>query len=144
MAHIIRLIEDHNSLHICACTLAISAESPSPFPETAFDELQRFRLALNVHLAEEAHFMAGTISVGRAEFARHADAHRHRFADLIAEWETYLGEWNGETIGADWHGFGGATRWIMGCLREQMRAENAVLYPLAMQHGLVTPEPALN
>jgi len=144
MTHIIRLIEDHNALDTCAWTLAILAESPSPVPETAFDELQKFRCALNTHLAEESHFMASRGGVGRDEFARHASEHEHRFADLVAEWETYLGEWNQETMGEDWTSFGTATRWIMGRLRAQIQAENAVLYPLALRHGLVTLRPALN
>ncbi|CAN5371279.1 hypothetical protein BH10PSE13_BH10PSE13_08580 [soil metagenome] len=137
MTHIIRLIEDHTALDTCACTLAILTESPSPMPETAFDELQRFRDALNTHLAEEAGFLKGMTGVGRVEFARHAAAHEHRFADLVVEWETYLSEWSEETIGEDWVNFGVATRWMMGRLREQIKAENAILYPLAVQHGVV-------
>lgn len=137
MTHIIRLIEDHQALDTCACTLAILAESPSPMPETAFDELQKFRHALQRHLHEESRFMQGRSGAGRAAFARHAAAHEDRFADLVAEWEIYLTEWSQEAIGEDWAGFGTATRWMMRRLRDQIKAENEILYPLAVKHGAV-------
>lgn len=141
MTHIARLIEDHDSLDRSASALALLAETPSAAPDSAFDELQRLRHALNAHLAEEAGFMKGTNGIGRVEFAQHAHAHRHRFADLVAEWETYLAEWTEETIGEDWSGFGAATRWMMKRLRQQIKAENDVLYPLALRHGLVRLQP---
>jgi hypothetical protein len=127
MTHILRLIEDHEMLDASACTLSILADAPSPMPEAAFDQLQQFRHALTAHLAEEAVFLKDARKVGNGEFASHSAAHSHDFADLVSEWETYLSEWSEDTIGEDWIAFGGATRWMMRRLREQISAENAVL-----------------
>lgn len=141
MTHILRLIEDHVVLDAAAATLAILAEGVAPRPETAFDELQRFRAALSQHVGEETAMIAGSTAPGLKEFSVHAEAHRDEFADLVAEWETYLHEWSEENIREDWSGFGNATRWMMARVREQIRVENAVLYPLALQHGLATLQP---
>lgn len=138
MTHILRLIQDHTLLDTAAATLAILAEGVASQPEMAFDELQRFRHTLAQHLNEEAKVIAASHEHGVTPFAEHAAAHRDAFADLVAEWETYLREWSEDNIREDWTGFGDATRWMMGRLREQIRAENDILYPLAVKHGLVS------
>lgn len=138
MHNLARLVEEHDALADAARTLIALATEECGRPAEAHRELTHFREELDAHLAAEADFMyADEMRKDPTRLDTEIIAFEQEFADLKNNWADYLAQWSLEAITADWAGFASATTMMMHRLLERIEAENAVLYPLALQHGRI-------
>ena len=59
------------------------------------------------------------------------------FEALRCDWRAYLADWDAECIAADWAGFQTETAAVMARLRERVRAETDLIYPVALKRGMI-------
>jgi hypothetical protein len=139
MQNIGRLIEEHKALGGLIEKLLAVAGSASSDGAEAYDALRAFACQLEAHLAAEATFIyADHMRASHAPLDHAVERFEADFADLKCEWSTYLHEWTEDNICVDRDGFADATAWMMERMLARIEAENAVLYPLALQHGRIS------
>lgn len=131
MLDIASLIAEHDRLAQLSERLLRIATSGQGDATDAFLALRELACELDTHLAGEdgaiyAHALGASGAVARFEA---------EFADLTAEWATYLREWTLENIHEDWDGFAYETARMMGRLTDRIAAENRLLLPLALKSG---------
>jgi len=133
-----QLIDDHEGLAIEAKRLIALVSQQESHAAQAYDQLCKFRNQLDTHLYAEADFIyADEMRKDPSRLETEIIAFEQEFADLKADWGDYLTEWSEDNIASDWAEFAGVTARMMGRLLERIAAENAVLYPLALQHGRI-------
>lgn len=90
------------------------------------------------HLSHEDSFIYPRMMTGgSAESARAAQAFIDEFAELREDWGLYLTEWNAECIAADWAGFRHHTDALIARLAHRVRAENELLYTVALKNSVI-------
>jgi len=137
MQNFIELLKDHALLLSAGRSLADIVAPPDPAPGPAFDALRRLARLLAAHLHAEAEFIRLDGENVNQEFAALSASHGALFDELVAEWTTYLNDWNAERIAQDWPTFGADTRRILARLATQLETENQSLYPAALKYGLI-------
>lgn len=133
-----RLIDDHETMTNAVEDLMALAAQQDPSPAQAYAQLCDFKAQLHTHLEAEADFIyAEEMRKDPTRLDAEVIAFEREFADLKNNWGAYLAEWSKDAIEADWTGFSSATMLMMRRLLERIEAENAILYPLALQHGRI-------
>lgn len=137
MQNLMNLINDHQVLdQMAADIMALSASEPDA--AAGYRMLGAFKARLDDHLADEADFLYEDHM--RADPTRMDDEVRRftrAFEDLTAQWGRYLVEWTEDGMSRDWDGFVRSSQAIMQRMRQRIAQENAVLYPLALQHSRI-------
>lgn len=138
MQNLAQLIEDHDTLAWGVKRLTEIASSPEPHAEQAYDQLRIFSDQLDAHLYAEADFIyADEMRKDPSRLDKEIIEFEQEFLDLKNDWHMYLTEWSEENMAVDWMEFSRHTLHMMGRLLERIEKENAVLYPLALQHARI-------
>ncbi|WP_164857176.1 hemerythrin domain-containing protein [Sphingomonas crocodyli] len=128
------LMIEHDRLDRLAIEL-LEIVAGEPDPATALAVRADLSVTLDDHLSKEDGFLYDRL-LGNAEEdcypARVREFHSC-FAALAADWKDYLQLWDNECVSADWTGFVSETAAMMERLRARIKAENDLLYPLALQ-----------
>ncbi len=133
-----QLIDDHEALSGATKNLIALVSQEQSCATTAHDQLSAFRDLLHTHLQAEADFIyADELRKDPSRLDNEVTAFEQEFSDLKRDWGRYLVKWSKDNIAADRSKFSDETVRMMGRLLERIEAENAVLYPLALQHGRI-------
>lgn len=133
-----RLIAEHSRIDLAVGEMLDLVAEATPDLDAVVLKLTDLACELRGHLANEDSFiyprMIAAKNTAMSEIARSFVA---EFAVLRHDWGLYLGEWTGETIEADWENFRTETRSMMHRLAARVSAENELLYPAALQNGVI-------
>lgn len=126
------LMREHDVL------VALGADLETALDSTDTDMMAaaQARLAglLVAHLAREDSAIYPKLLLGNdASAAAAARAVVDEFVDLARDWRGHLTRWTPEHIAAETASFADATRVLLARLRQRVRRENELLYPLALQ-----------
>lgn len=133
-----QLIDDHEALTGATKNLITLVSQAQSCATTAYKQLCSFRDLLDTHLKAEADFIyADELRKDPSRLNNEVAAFEQAFSDLRNDWGAYLLRWSENTIASDWSKFSDETARMMGRLLERIEAENAVLYPLALQYGRI-------
>jgi hypothetical protein len=137
LQNFIELLKDHTLIlsHIKSLRDIVAHDEPSPGP--ALHALRRLARLLDAHLRAEADFIRLEGENEHHEFTDLTESHGKLFDAMVAEWTTYLREWDEERVGTDWDGFVHQTGRILDWLTAQVEMENRSLYPAALKYGLI-------
>lgn len=132
------LIDDHDAIDALADQLISAARSDQATAAECRTLLRAFVRRLRAHEAAEATFLRNDAPV-HGRFATEARAFHAEFAELAAGWRGYLRRWTESAITDDRPGFIGETTDMMTALKLRIVRGNTVIYPLAVEAGLITP-----
>jgi hypothetical protein len=132
-----QLLREHDAIDALTERLEACCRSSRPDPEGAVRLRTAIKDAFDSHLDhEDVAIYAELLKSGgqSAETIRHFE---DKFARLGADWERYLTEWDAECLAADWDTFREETTVLMARVRERTREETSLIYPLALQKGVI-------
>lgn len=132
-----RLIEDHDLIDQLARKLETIAEADCAEPVEAVRVLMNLSCAVSEHLAYEDRTVYSRLIDAKPRLAEPAIDFEQTFQQLRADWLAYLSDWNGETLTLDWACFCDETKAMMARLRTRVGDETDLIYPTAMQRGLI-------
>lgn len=133
-----RLMSEHQRIDKAIVRLRKLIESDLPDVAAVVIALSDLSAELGSHLAHEDSFIYPRMIAGsNAESSQTARAFVSEFADLTRDWNLYLSEWSWECIQADWKSFRAETDRMMGRLALRVRAENNLLYSIALKNNAI-------
>lgn len=131
------LISEHEHLEtLCLkLTAAVRQEKQVSYALALRGDLSQ---ALEEHLSgEDASLYAQESRACDRDFRKVASDFSEDFSHLASAWADYLYGWDAESIHADWEGFADETSDMMQRIIRRIFEENSVLYPLALEKGLI-------
>ena len=132
------LMADHYVIEALAHELLDLARAPGPQIDAASDALQMLAEAVRDHLAvEDPMLYATAIAV---DGSRHDGIVTATIGDLEALkecWTRYLYRWDRPHITRAWALFGEETEIMLDLLKDRVARETAILYSLALHHGVI-------
>lgn len=133
-----RLIREHDAIDVLAGRLAAAAKL-NQSTDQIMVLLWDLSLAVSEHLRHEDRTVYQPLLDEPADTKKMASSQdfERMFQDLRSDWEQYLGDWNSETVAADRATFKHETETMVIRLRERVRAETSLIYPVALQHGAI-------
>jgi hypothetical protein len=132
------LIAEHAKIDAALDRMRALVEPAAPDVPAVVLALSALAGELHHHLAHEDSFIYPRMIAGRsAESAAAAHGFIVEFAELRRDWGLYLGEWDSECIAADWAGFQAETQRMIARLADRVKAENELLYNVALQSGAI-------
>lgn len=133
-----RLIREHDAIDLAARRLENAAGAATPDTATIVGLRSELACAVNEHLHHEDRTVyALLIGLGTKGVLNAAIDFEALFQALKCDWEDYLADWDADCILADWEGFQAETSAIMARLRERVRTETDLIYPLALKQGMI-------
>jgi hypothetical protein len=132
-----QLMREHDLIDTLTRRLEKCCRSEIPDPNAAIEARSALKDALDDHLGheDEAIYPPLIFAGGQpAEAVAHFEA---TFAQLRTDWSAYLEDWDAECISADWDSFRFETAALMARVRERTHAETSLIYPLALQKGVI-------
>ena len=133
-----RLIGEHARIDQAVEDMLHLVAGAIPDVDAVLLKLTDLACELGEHLAHEDSFIYPRMIAARdTAMADTARRFVREFATLRHDWSLYLGEWTGETIAADWDNFRTETLAMMARLAARVSAENELLYPAALQNGVI-------
>jgi iron-sulfur cluster repair protein YtfE (RIC family) len=134
-----RLIAEHARIDLAVGDMLGLVGEATPDVDAVVLKLSDLAGELREHLAHEDSFIYPAMIAARdtliSDTAKNFVA---EFAALRHDWGLYLSEWSAETIQTDWETFRTETRSMMNRLAARVSAENELLYPAALQHGVIS------
>lgn len=88
--------------------------------------------------ASSARLYPRLILANRADDIATATRFMDDLTELKADWTAFLLEWSDDMIKYDWEGFVADARPMIERVRARVRAENDLLYPLALQRSAIS------
>jgi Hemerythrin HHE cation binding domain len=133
-----QLIADHAQMEVIVRQLSTTAAGPPALAGDASMALEQLADALDQHLMREDSFIyTQALRDSQTVFGDAAEAFERAFLDLKRDWRAYLRNWSLTDMYAEWTTFRAETRHMMARLHQRISAENDLLYPLALQCGLI-------
>ncbi|MBB6123503.1 hypothetical protein [Sphingobium subterraneum] len=137
MHSLMNLINDHEALHKMAHDI-LALTCGKPDPAAGYEMLTTFGKRLEAHFLDDADFLYDDPTCTRPtsldDAVRKVES---AFAELKTRWRTYRTQWSADNIAQDWEGFAQDSAAIMHRILDRIAQENAVLYPLALQHSRI-------
>ena len=132
------LIAEHDRIAVQIARLESLIASDRPDTNGVIIALCDLSREVSHHVAHEDSFIySRMIAGGNAESSAVATAFVAEYADVKRDWEAYLSEWSGECIAADWATFRRETAALLARIARKIRAENEVLYAVALKHNVI-------
>ena len=134
-----RLVAEHSAIDKLCRRLERAVEISQPDGVGAAALLGQLSLAVGEHLAAEDRSVYAPLIGAKHDKPWRAEVDfEAAFQELRADWQTYLAEWvSTDTIESDWPTFAEETRAMMVRLRQRVRDETDLIYPMAMQRGYI-------
>ena len=133
-----RLIDDHDEIDRLANALVVLAESGVPDVTRALDLLWDLSGAVNDHLTyEDRTVYSRLIQSKHPQLSSAGVDFEASFIELRSDWQTYLSDWQAETLACDWPLFASETIAMMLRLRQRVSDETSLIYPLALQQSFI-------
>ena len=134
-----RLIADHDAIDKLAYRIEAKIEEPEPDAAGTEALLGDPSLAVSEHLAvEDRSVYAPLVGAKHDKPWRSEVDFEAALQELRADWQTYLADWVvTDKIKGDWPAFAEETRAMMARLRQRVRDETDLIYPMAMQRGYI-------
>ena len=132
------LMADHHVMEALAQELLDLTRAPAQQIDAASDTLQMLAQAVRDHLAVEDPMLYATAIA--ADGSRHDGIVTATIDDLEALkecWARYLYRWDRLHITRQWALFGEETRIMLEQLKDRVARETAILYSLALHHGVI-------
>ena len=128
------LMIEHDRLDRLAVEL-LDIVAGDPDPVASLATRADLSVTLDDHLSKEDGFLYDRLlgKPGEDNYPARVREFHSCFAALAADWRDYLQLWDNECVAADWTGFVGETIDMMERLRARIKAENDLLYPMALQ-----------
>lgn len=133
-----RLVHEHDTIDdLCVDLLATSRREPSD-ASLASRLLSELATIVRWHLEEEDRAVYATLI---ERYGTSADitpgGFEEHFELLKIDWEGYLSDWTPDCVAADPETFGDATEAMLPRLRDRVRVETDLIYPLALRDGSI-------
>ena len=134
-----RLIHEHAEIDKLSHRLEIEVEKSGPDPQCVAALLGELSLAVKEHLAAEDRSVYEPLIGTKHDKGWRAEVDfEAAFQALETDWTTYLADWvTADSIEHDWMTFAEETRGMMGRLRQRVREETDLIYPMALQRGFI-------
>lgn len=133
-----QLIDDHDEIDRLTRELDVVANAAHPDPASASEVLLSLATAVREHLAHEDRTIYSRLTNGKRRPPGTPEIDfEAAFQELSDDWQTYLSDWNLDLLACDWPSFVAETAAMMARLRIRVRDETNLIYPLAMQQGLI-------
>lgn len=138
MANFANLMKDHDNIEALAFRLEAIVESDTPNAEAALLAISELLAESASHRAKEDGQVYPALIEGKnLKMSQTVSEFVNEFADLSSSWVEYRQAWTPDAIAADWIHFRQETLPLMHRLRERVRRENEMIYPLALQTGAI-------
>jgi iron-sulfur cluster repair protein YtfE (RIC family) len=133
-----KLIAEHAQIDRALERLQVLIACRAPDVPSVVIALSLLADELTHHLAHEDSFIYPRMTGGdNPESAAIAEAFVAEFSELTHDWQLYLGEWNSECIAEDWAHFRHDTEKMIARLAHRVRAENELLYTVALKTSAI-------
>ncbi len=133
-----RLVAEHDRIDSVAQALGRMILHAVPSVNAILATRALLSTELTAHLAHEDSAIYPRLLAGGCEsVAQTAHEFAEEFELLAHDWQIYLDEWDAESITADWAEFCNQTSAVMARLHSRIDRENALLYPAALQAGVI-------
>jgi hypothetical protein len=132
------LVDEHDAIELASDALIMIARSDAPRPAAASDLLEHLARLVRDHLAHEDPVVYETIEAvkgGRHDLS--ATTSLAALDELRYGWTQYLYRWERDSVAARWEQFGDQREDMLGKVHARVAAETAVLYSLAVHHGIL-------
>lgn len=134
-----RLMREHDEIAILFDRLAALAKAEACQPDRASDALHELDGALTSHFVNEDELIYSRL-LSRADLP--AALAPPQLADNLAairqDWSEFRSEWTPECVAADLATFREETALVIARMRERVEAECRLLYPVALQAGMIS------
>ena len=133
-----RLIREHDEIDAAARRLEVAAQAETPDTAAVAGLLSELACAVDEHLRHEDRAVYSQLIANPDTSARAAPVDfEGMFEALRCDWQNYLSDWDADCLAADWPNFQAETAAIMARLRDRVREETDLIYPLALQRGMI-------
>ena len=134
-----RLIHEHAEIDKLSRRLEMEVERPEPDVQGVAALLGELSLAVKEHLAAEDRSVYERLIGAKHDKAWRAEVDfEATFQALASDWTTYLADWmTADGIENDWPTFAEETLGMMSRLRQRVRDETDLIYPMALQRGFI-------
>lgn len=133
-----RLMQEHEEIGTLFAALEQQTVHAAQDGRGARPTLERLAGAVKAHLATEDDFMHVMIGSEDAETRNIASNFILEFDLVRREWIAFVENWQEEAIALGWDQFCEEACELLRRLRQRVREEEAVIYPLALQRGCIT------
>jgi len=134
-----RLMEEHDAIDTLARRVEAEIGKAGPSIPTISALLADLSFAVSDHLSvEDRTVYTRLIAAKDKESVRVELDFEQSFQALRADWLAYLADWtSSDNVELDWDSFVIETRAMMPRLRQRVREETNLIYPVALHHGFI-------
>lgn len=127
------LMRDHSAIFAAVRAVMQEIEGEAA-PATVSASLSHLDMLLTPHLAIEDKQIYPLLLAGDDSGQRiMAEEAINAYATLAADWTAFVATWNESAIAADQSGFALQLHTLLDILQRRVRAENEILYPMALR-----------
>jgi len=134
-----RLIEEHDAIDTLVRRIEAEVDTSGPSIPAISALLADLSLAVSNHLSVEDRSVYTRLIVAKdKESVRVKVDFEEAFQALRADWLAYLADWtSSDNVELDWDTFVNETRAMMPRLRQRVREETNLIYPVALHLGFI-------